>query len=70
MKNHAQMNKSNLSCWIGMAFENLGVEMTANTLRHICAEEYGLPKEEKKLLKEQLMNMNHSQATHDLAYSN
>ena len=69
MKNETRMNKANLSSWIGMAFESLGVEMTANTLRHIVAEETGVGTEQKKLLNEQLLLMNHSNQVHDLAYS-
>ena len=69
MKNGNRMSKGNLSSWIGKAFANLGVDMTANTLRHIAAEEQGVEPEDKKLLKEQLNGMNHSQGVHDLVYS-
>ena len=35
----------------------------------VVAEETGVGSEEKKLLKEQLKGMNHSNQVHDLAYS-
>lgn len=70
MKSGNKMDKSNLSDWIKKSFQDLGVEMTANTLRHIVAEETGPSEQEKKLLGEQLKAMNHSNEVHDLVYSN
>ncbi len=69
LKQGEKMNKNNLSSWISQSFEPLGVELTANQIRHIISEETGINSEEKKLIKEQLNKMNHSSETHDLAYS-
>ena len=69
LKNAKRMDKPNLSDWVKKSFEDVGVNITANSLRHIIAEETGVASEDKKLLGEQLRGMNHSNEVHNLVYS-
>ena len=70
LKSGDRMNRSNLSDWVQQSFAGLGVDLTANSLRHIVAQETGVTSQEKKLLGEQLKGMNHSNDVHNLVYSN